>query len=756
MHFEEFKRVVTCFADRVDDVATSGGELLVQIRDETITARLSNRPDGLFVEENGDRMPAERWIVTRLARVPLLADRILSYVPLPKPFVQTSGLLVDQPDQNASAEGAQVLDVSETATQNLDRRPGGTTSVLYLTSDAGEGKTTLIDYLAVKQAEAYRAKKTDWLLVPIPLGGRTFLRFDDVVVSSLVNRLRFQLLYYDAFLELVRLGVLVPAFDGFEEMIIEGSSGEAISALGNLLKQLRSAGSILVSARRALFDNPGFGSRARLFDAITGDEHVAFAHLSLNRWDPDAFTKYSTERGVADPSHLFGEVSSRLGQKHPVLTRAVLIRRLVDIAVEEDDISALLDRIGRDSREYFHDFVACIVEREANQKWLDKSGEPPSALLTSDEHHELLSLLAQEMWIGATDELGMDVISLLVEMFAGQTGKSPAVERQIGERIRQHSLLAPTRPGRMAFDHEDFCVFYLGQALGRALVADDVSDVRVILDKAALPGHAVAEASSFVRRWGKGLRQPLELLQTLANGELPASFVRENCGALTVVLLDGADGAHEVQNMSFPPNALRGRKLTGLTVSGSYFYATALADATFRRCRFVDCHFERIELDAVEEVTESLLEPVHVDSILKESGDDQVPIFDPDRIARELRSTGFNVGPAEPETEPPVDSLNGVADDDLRLTQRFVRLFLRATAVNEGTVRSHLGVKSNHFFKELLPRLTQGGIVEDIPYKGHGSQRRVRLGISMARIEKAVATADGVFDRFVENFTDEE
>ncbi len=751
MNFEEFRRVVTCFADRIDDVATSHGELLVQIRDETITAKMSNRLGGLIVEESGDHTPAEQWIVTRLARVPLLAERILSYVQLPEPFVRTSGYLVDQPDLSPSTEGSQVPDVSSTVTENLDRRPGGTTSVLYLTSDAGEGKTTLIDYLAVKQAEAYKAKKTDWLLVPIPLGGRTFLRFDDVVVSSLVNRLRFQLLYYDAFLELVRLGVLVPALDGFEEMIIEGSSGEAISALGNLLKQLRSAGSILVSARKALFDNPGFGSRARLFDTITGDEHVAFAHLELNRWTRDAFTQYSAERGVKNPTVLFDEVSSRLGQEHPVLTRAVLIRRLVDIAVEEDDISALLDRIGKDSQDYFHDFVACIVEREANQKWLDKSGEPPSALLTTAEHHELLSLLAQEMWIGVTDELGMDVIALLVEMFAGQKGKSPAVERQIGERIRQHSLLAPTRPGRMAFDHEDFRVFYLGQALGRALVVHDVGDVRVILDKAALPVDAVAEACSFVRRWGQGLPQPLGLLQTLADGELPASFVRENCGALTVALLNGADGAYEAQNMSFPPDALHGVRLTGLTISGSYFHATALADATLHHCRFVDCHFERIDLNDIGEVIESSLEPVHVDSIVKERGDDQVAIFDPNRIARELRAMGFDVEPAEPDAERNEDLLNGMTDEDLRLTQRFVRLFLRATAVNEGTVRAHLGVNANHFFKELLPRLTEAGVVQDVPYRGGGRQRRMRLTTSMARIEKAVGEANGVFDHFVGN-----
>ena len=214
MQFQDFKRIVTCFADRVDDVDTHHGELLVQIRDETITARLHQRADGLIVEENGELTLATSWIVNRLARVPLLADRILSYVLPPPHFVNPSGQLLDRPDQASSDEDSYQENVVETLTKTLGRRWADTTDVVYLTSDAGEGKTSLIEFLAVKQAEAYKAKRSDWLLVPIPLGGRTFLRFDDVVVSALVNRLRFQLLYYDAFLELVRLGVLVPAFDG--------------------------------------------------------------------------------------------------------------------------------------------------------------------------------------------------------------------------------------------------------------------------------------------------------------------------------------------------------------------------------------------------------------------------------------------------------------------------------------------------------------------------------------------------------------
>ena len=83
-----------------------------------------------------------------------------------------------------------------------------------------------------------------------------------------------------------------------------------------------------------------------------------------------------------------------------------------------------------------------------------------------------------------------------------------------------------------------------------------------------------------------------------------------------------------------------------------------------------------------------------------------------------------------------------------------MRLFLRATAVNEGTVRSHLGVNANHFFKELLPRLTEAGVVQDVAYRGGGRQRRMRLATSMARIEKAVGAANGIFDRFVDDLID--
>ena len=753
MQFDDFRRIVTCFTDHGDDVDTSRGELLVQIRDETISARLHQRPEGLIVEEDDQRLRAESWIVNRVARVPLLADRICSYVSPPPHFVKPSGSLLDQPDRASSDEDSATEDVVETLTEMLDRRMGGTASVVYLTSDAGEGKTSLIDFLAVEQAKAYKARRSDWLLVPIPLGGRTFLRFDDVVVSALVNRLRFQLLYYEAFIELVRLGVLVPAFDGFEEMIVEASSGEAVSALGHLVAGLRSAGTLLVAARKAYFDYLSFGSQGRLFDGIGSRENAAFSRVSLNRWNRNAFMQYARRRDVGAPEALFDAVADRLGSEHPVLTRAVLATRLVDVA-GDDDLPGLLNRLGSDPQDYFHEFVGGLVEREARLKWLDTSGDPPRAILTNDEHHELLAMLAQEMWLSATDELKSDVIGILVEMFADARSKTAAVKRQVGERIKQHALLVVrTSFGRtaLAFDHEDFRLFYLGQALGSMLVEGDHAAVRSAIEKGAFPASAITEAVSTVRRHGAGIREPLGMLQRLADGELSTSFVMENCGALATAFLDGApDGERELRNMSFPTGALERRRFKGLKVSGSYFHATSLAEAHLRDCAFLNCDFERIEIDGSETVSEvSLDEECNVASAVRLDAGDQLALFDPAQIRHELRRVGFEIGCGKAaDAEPPVQPL----DDDLRLVQRFLRGFLRATAMNEATIRQRLGVNASPFFKSVLPRLIQAGVVEKVHYQGHGDQRRLRLSVPMASIEQAMSGAGGRLDRFVEAF----
>ena len=51
---------------------------------------------------------------------------------------------------------------------------------------------------------------------------------DDIVIGIITNTLRFRHVLYEGFIELVKHGMIVPAFDGFEEMFVDGSSEKAV------------------------------------------------------------------------------------------------------------------------------------------------------------------------------------------------------------------------------------------------------------------------------------------------------------------------------------------------------------------------------------------------------------------------------------------------------------------------------------------------------------------------------------------------
>src|SRR5439155_21414338 len=99
---------------------------------------------------------------------------------------------------------------------------------------------------------------------------------------------------------------------------------------------------------------------------------------------------------VADPEKLHQRVSERLSSDHALLTRAVLVKRLVDVVKESPSLDIFLEELHTSGADYLSVFVRGLIERlivrEANEKWLDRSGDKEVAtpLLTVDEHCELL------------------------------------------------------------------------------------------------------------------------------------------------------------------------------------------------------------------------------------------------------------------------------------------------------------------------------------------------------------------------------
>ena len=760
MDINEFARVLRSFSDDPSDIDIRLGKLVAQIRDDLIDVTLSYAQDeerSLIVTENGVPHKARPWLLARIAKLPQLADRIIATTSVTadaaarSPFIEPSGMFI--PDVSAAQESDSevfVTNAVETLLGKVTSQLPGATSVLYLTSDAGEGKTTVINRTAHLQAQRYKARQATSLVVPIPLSGRAFLTFDDAVIAALVNKLRFSYLYFDGFIQLVRMGVLVPAFDGYEEMLVEGSKGEAVSALGNLVQTLESSGTVIVAARKAFFEYISFKTQAKLLDAI-GDRSASFSRLSLLRWTREQFCDYGRRRNIDDPGEIHAIVAARLGADHPILTRAVLVRRLYDVIAGGADRQELATLLGSNPHDYFYTFVDAIVRREASEKWLARvGGDVAEPLLQPREHHVLLAQIAQEMWVSSTTSLRHDVLDVIVDLFAENAGKNAATVRQIKERLKQHSLLAvdPTRGQALAFDHDDFQRFYLGESLGMLLGKLSAGEIRTFLSVNIVPTATVEQAVQYLVRNKADVGKVLSLLQTINETEVAFSFCKENCAALTIRLAEclGEPAAPiTFKNMYFSAGALSGRTLRKLRFENCQFQPTSIEQSAFHDIEFHNCEFERLEIDSERSLSQTVFSECEIRSLIVHP--DEEHLFDPVLIAGEMRGAGAVI--SDTALAPTIETHE--RDDRVQMTERFLRAYLRSTHIDEDMIRIRMGKTfAPRFTTDVLPMLLEHGVLAEVPWRGRGVQRRFKLAVAMSDVNSALERCNGDFDLFLD------
>ncbi len=748
MDFPTFKQILQSFIDSPDQLTNENGDFAVQLGAELLSGHLETRAGTLYVQEGDKRTTAEQWIINRVAMLPALADRILLSTKQQQAFVTPRAQFL--PSINTALDDQLIESPNAIATigDYLDRRPGGTSSVLYLTSDAGEGKTTSIGELARLQAEKFKRKETDWLLVPINLGGKPFLRFDDVVAAALMNQLRFQRLYFDSFMYLVRMGVIVPALDGFEEIFIENSEGDAISSLGSLIHQLRGEGALLIAARKAYFEFQSLSNQAKLLDSLRGSD-VSFARVGLRRWERDEFIQYAMEMAMtADEAiALYQKVVSILTAQHPLVTRPVLVRRLIEV-IEQKGLE-VLDDIRPRASGYFAWLVSGLLDREANEKWLDKHGNPPSPLLSILQHHELLSYIAEEMWTSKTSILNGDMLESLAELYCESAGLSPVVARQVRERVKQHAFIVAAGVGSrdFMFDHENFRDYFLGEQLSRHMLAGNDDDIRRVFRADLLPTFVQETSLELITKSAsKSPEEMIKLVLRVALSEGTSSFVRENGGLLLSGLLScERKEPVQISNIVFPPDSLRGWILTGVKFSDCYFRPTSVSSTRFVDCVFDRCEFEEISIPYGPPVVErsELLEP-HVHCIRVGMDDEEAEHYDPQDLLRLLTEWGFKGGV---EQIPLVMGAQPEIEDDLRIVRKVIQAFYRSTTIFENVFRRRLSLDASRFFNFLLPQLERSGIIEEISIT---AATKYRLGVPLSVLSKAVSECDGRFQCFLD------
>ena len=733
-----------------------GSRVLFSINGNLIDAAVTTRYGDVYIDEGAGQMPASLWIVKRLANLTMLASRLKERIQINKNFVSPAARVLQSLEKNPNEETNISCDALAATIDSLNQRSPLETTVLYLTSDAGEGKTSLINELAHKQATSFLENKSDWLLIPIPLAGRHFLRFDDITVGALQNRYRFPFLYYNSFLALVQMGVIVPAFDGFEEMFVENSSGEALSAMGILVGALDSTGAVLIAARKAYFEFENLKAQEKLYDTISSYS-VGFGKLELSRWEKKQFFEYCELRKIASHETIYESVCDRLGSNHALLTRPVLVKRLVDIAEASKSLEIFIDQIQISGADFFSVFVRGIIEREANEKWIDRSGEVGTPLLTVDEHVELLSRVALAMWDARLDYLKRDMLEFESDLYCEIKRKSPFQSQQIRERLRGHALLIASSNtlDAVEFDHDEFKLFFVGEALAEVLkTKGDRAKTEALsaLRRGILPEQSLIALLRALKRDDSfdriaAARRLMEI--GLLDGQ--ASYTQENCGILVLRLLSDVDSQGLiVENLAFGADALRGRKLQGIKFCNCHFSQSSLENTSFENCIFDECTFGQLRIFSSTNFTDVSLTNSKVDSLrLDDSG---LEIWEPNAILVKLHSLGVNFGIDQDILVDHEDELK--LDDELAKLEKLLRYFMRSTHVSESVIKIKLGDRGQGFLDNTVPKLLECKILEQIENRGGASQRRFRLSMPLARVNASIATSGGEFSKFLEIATE--
>lgn len=748
MDFARLIQVLSAFADDPSGVVKDKGRLVVQIQDELISFTTDTREGTLYVTEEGSTVTASKWVASRIAQLDLIADRLAAIFPENDHFITPQGNLLDQIDEAPEDSGRNVDDAVVAASQFLNRRPGGLCSVLYLTSDAGEGKTTLINQLAHRQAVAYRKRQSDWLLLPFALGGNPFLRLDNVIAAGLLNQLRIRRFFLDGLIHLVRLGFIVPALDGFEEVFVE-TSGEAVSSFGNLIRDMRGEGSLLIAARTAYFEYKRLDRQAKLFDSIPTFE-VGFGRIALQRWGQQEFVSFCNRSGVANADALYRELAGRLGADNALLTRAFFVSKIVDIAKTNGGLE-FLRQLEPEVQDNIRPFIDKILEREVTEKWIDTVNRPAKPLLTVEEHHQLLRLLAEEMWTNKRGSLPRSTCDDYAELYCEERKKSPSITRQVRERLNNHALLITDSAGaQIGFDHQQFRDFFIGEQLGEYIRARSAADIRKLLRVDSIPGTTLDAAVALALRDGVGPLMLLKVVCEVAVAEGPTSFVRENAGGLCLRIAARAPAESvpvEIRGMTFPQDALVGRVVERIHFCDGYFRSTAISGG-FSAVRFNNCVFEHIEVSDEFSFAGTEFSDCQIHGLSVTRGEQSADYYDPNVIDTYLSRSSASIVHHTQQllvSEPMPED-----DEDTRIVRKLLLIFRRATQVSESVIRLRLGNQSNRFFDQLERELLTSAVLRPVPNRGGGTQKRFGLGRSMSVIASVLAESRGSYRSFID------
>lgn len=730
---EDVRLDVAAFADDEDEVVIErDGTLVYQRNGATESAVISSdENDVLSVVVNDARLSYRKFLTHHLAGLPLLATRLLDKRPPPTPFVEPDAELQTTDNEREKRPALEAL-----ALQCSDTAPFAS-RVLFITADAGAGKTALLRTYQHKSARAFLDGKSKFLFWHVDLQGRQLLRLSEALMGDLGD-LRVAGIYVPGIVRLLRQRALVLGIDGFDELAAEQGSTDALGALALMVSEMQDKGCLVAASRRSFFDTDDYLKRSNLVRRH-GAASTEFHELRLQSWSRPQVIDYLAQaedaesgRRFSDATDVYQSILSELnGQAdHPMLTRPFLVTQLARALLRYDVEPADFIRGMGDPLKGVAELVHQFVQREVSDKWKSKeTGEP---YLSVDQHLQLLTTVAEEMHRSETDRVDTDVLDTIVAILLEEWSLPSQRRSQVAEMARMHVLLPPPLAGDFAartFDHPEFREYFVARALASLLQTGSMDGLRNFLNVSTLSDSLARYVRTLLDADADAMQLVLDRLQQLVSDEWRPTNVQQNVGTLLAPLLDRSGNTASLTfrgQVVISSIALEGSHLQKVTLEQVNFLNASLLGVNWKDVKLLNCKVSELSIDEHSSFENVVLELCEVGGVRVLSGEEEIAReYDPRRIANLLVGLGIEIRNGDPALPLDLEDV-GTESEARRVLQKLLAVFRRTTTMTADRVALKLrGADRALAVDVLLPLMEECGLVTAVPWRGQGQGRAV-------------------------------
>jgi len=721
---------LSAFADDDDEVVIDAdGGFAFTRAGEIIQGRLvANEPGSVDVVVDGDRMSYRTFLTHHVAHLDVLAERILAKREPDPSFIDGPARLLTTEVGSQESSGLQLL-----KTECLDLSPFAT-RIVFVTADAGHGKTVLLRQLQHEQAESFRNGASQHLIWHVDLQGRQLVRLSEALMGDLAE-LRVPGLWMPAVLRLMRLGAIILAVDGFDELAAEQGSTDALGALAMLVRDLHGSGAVIAASRRTFFDTEDYVARAGLLRRAVHSP-TEFHQLGLLPWGREQGVRYLDHLAVdgkdlAQPERVYDDILNELGGEvgHPMLTRPFLFSRIARALLLYDISPSDFVRGMDDPMRGVAAVVQAFVHREVADKW--KAADTGEPYLTVSQHMELLAAVAEEMYRAQRDRVSVDVLETIVTLLLDDWEIEHQRRQQVVQMVKMHVLLTVPVDGdasSRAFDHQEFRDYFVAVALRGRIAAlsggTTSSETARLLSMAQLSDSTARYVCGMLDVSNASASSIAGALAALARNEWKPTYLQTNVGTLLPFILDGREfdepvemqGPFVISSLVLEGSRLRKVRFTDVTLVRASLARADWTEVTFNNCALGEV---TVDLDASYVDVQAL--NCTIDGVrLVKDGEEIEREYSPARIKAALARAGISLGEVYEQQE-----LDAQLEDTelVKTARRFLRIFYRTTVASDHMIDNRFRQDRPAVYDVVIPLLENHGLVEEREWRGQGTKR---------------------------------